>query len=376
MSEETVRYDPAQFRRVLVEDPEKLRPLVSELEAGDAVGVDLEMVQRVERRPGGLQDWVQVLSLIQLASDTLSIVVDPVRCHDLSALQPLMKGTVRKVFLGGGQDAALLERSGVPARNVVDVGEVALALFGRREDGMAALSRRIFGLSLDKTVRRTDWLARPLNPALLTYAHRDAELTLLIYRWFERHYPDVVALHERGELDPVLPASAPRWLREASDRSMIDPLAIALEYDLDPERDGERMSEDVREALRVSEAPRQVNRLLRLAGELGLKPLLTEVVPLLDSKSSLIRASAARAVGLLSEPEVGEPLLEPLKEDPIEDVRKAVEAAQRDLRAPKVVPVEPVEQEDESSLGTGALSALQQLMRQLEDESGEPADRK
>ena len=59
---------------------------------------------------------------------------------------------------------------------------------------MAALSRRIFGLSLDKSVRRTDWMHRPLNPALLAYAYRDAELTLLIYRWFQEHYPEAVAL--------------------------------------------------------------------------------------------------------------------------------------------------------------------------------------
>jgi hypothetical protein len=363
---EAAQYQPGRFRRVFVEEPGHLKPVLQELGAGDAIGVDVEMVQRVERRPGGYQDWVQVLALIQLAADTLSVVVDPVRCRDLSPLRLLMAGPARKVFLGGGQDAALLEGAGIPARNVVDVGEVALAIFGRREDGMAALARRIFGLSLDKTVRRADWLARPLNPALLTYAHRDAELTLLIYRWFQEHYPEALAVHERLELDPGLPPSTPAWLREAYNRPPVEALGVVAEYGLDPARHGSAMAEELRAALALSQAPRQINRLLRLAGELSLASLVPEVVPYLSSPSSLVRGAAARAIGQLAEPEVGEPLLQPLKQDPIEDVRKTAEAALRELMAPRL-PLPETEGEEEPSLDEEALSALQELMRRLEE---------
>ena len=368
MSDATVTYRPAQFRRVLVADAEALRQVTKDLQQADAVGVDLEMVQRVQRQPGGYQQWAHVLALIQVASDTVSAVIDPLRCGDLSPLRPLMAGPIRKVFLGGGQDAALLEGAGIGPRTVVDVGEVALALFGRREDGMAALARRIFGISLDKTVRRADWLARPINPALLTYAHQDAELTVLIYRWFRQHYPDVVELHQRAVLDPPIPDSLPAWLVDALSRPSAELSYLLAEHHLDPERDVEALTADVQRALGLLRAPRQINRMFRVAGELRLVALLPEVLLLLDSRSSLMRASAARAVGLLAEPEEGRAALEPLRNDPIEDVRRAAGAALRDLEAPQQAE-QGEEEADTPSLGGDALSALQRLREQLESDA-------
>src|SRR5947209_16838964 len=149
-----IEYRPERYRRQYVESPESLRRAVSDLTGADAIGVDIEMGQRMIRRPGGVQDWKHILALIQVASDEVSVVVDPLRCSDLSPLAPLLEGEATKVFLGGGQDVALLDAAGIPPVNVADVGEVAYAVFGRREDGMAALSKRILDLSLDKTVRR------------------------------------------------------------------------------------------------------------------------------------------------------------------------------------------------------------------------------
>jgi hypothetical protein len=325
------------------------------------------MGQRIERKPGGLQEWLHLLALIQIATDGLSVVIDPLRCADLSPLRDLMAGTTRKVFLGGGQDVALLERAGLPVRNVVDVGEIALGIFGRREDGMAALAHRIFGISLDKSVRRADWLARPLNAALITYAHRDAELTLLIYRWFLEHYPAATALHERTVLEPELAEDAPLWLRETIRRPASDVLAVAMEHGFRPERDVEAYATDVGAALEVAEAPRQINRLLRIASELGLRPALPRIMRFTASPSSLLRTAAARAIGQLAEMPDGLATLEELKQDPVEDVRKAAESAVRDLRKPRVrekVGSEP--DNDPPALGETTMAALDQLRKQLE----------
>ena len=369
MTEVLWQYDPVAFQRELIVDDRELSAVVARLSPDSAIGVDLEMAQRVERKPGGIQEWKQVLALIQIASHEYSVVIDPVRCRDLTPLKPLLAGKTRKVFLGGGQDAALLEKAGIPARNIVDVGEVALAIFGRRQDGMAALAERIFGISLDKSVRRADWLARPLNPVLLAYAHRDAELTLLIYDWFRLNYPEVSALHEREILDPVLPAVTPAWLKDAFDRAAADAVAVVMEHDLDPARDSGPLAEDVRAALKESCAPRQMSRLLRIAGELGLRDVLPDVLPLVDSPSSVIRGAAARAIGQLADRQTGGPILKQLKADPIDDVKKAAEAGQRDLKAQgKAVPVAEADEEPQSSLGDNALSALRQLMAQMGEE--------
>lgn len=364
MAELVDRYDPKSFRRVFVDKPEQLSAVVAELGRSAAIGIDLEMVQRPRRQPGGLQEWIQVLALIQMASNDLSVVIDPVRCSDLGPLRGLLSGPVRKVFLGGGQDAALLEQHHIPARNVVDVGEIALALFGRRNDGMAALAQRIFGLSLDKTIRRADWMARPINPVLLEYAYRDAELTSLIYEWLQTHYPEATSAHERLELDPVLPESVAEWVREGVRRSAPDLLVVLMERNLDPARDAEELSADLRVALSSSQSPRQLNRVLRVAAELALSDLAGDVVPYLTSASSTVRTAAARALGRVGEPESSIPLLEPLRVDPVEEVRNAADAAIKELRTPREEPAEETE-EDSSSLDGTALASLQRLMEEL-----------
>jgi hypothetical protein len=356
------------FRRVFAASEDALLAVLPELEAGDVVAVDVEMGQRVHRRPGGYQEWIHILALIQLAAGTVSVVVDPLRCSVLP-LRGLMAGNARKVFLGGGQDAALLEKAGIPARNIVDVGEAAYALFGRREDGMAALARRIFDLSLDKTVRRTDWMARPINPTLLAYAHRDAELTLAIFRWFEREHPEILRFHQRRELETSLPAGAPPWLTLCLERSSPDPIAVVMAQGLDPARDADRLADEMRPYLTETDAPRLLNKLLRLAGDLGLSALTPDILPLAESRSSLLRASAARAIGQIADSEVAEPVLFRLKDDPIEDVRKAATAAEHDLRARTKKQKEEdelVEEDEAPSLGGDALSALLQLKERLE----------
>lgn len=96
-----IQYRPECYRREYVESPDALQRAVDDLFGADAVGVDIEMGQRMIRRPGGVQEWKHILALIQLASDEVSVVVDPLRCSDLSPLTPLLGGKTTKVFLGG-----------------------------------------------------------------------------------------------------------------------------------------------------------------------------------------------------------------------------------------------------------------------------------
>ncbi len=361
-------YDPLRFERVHIRTDEALKALAPRFESADAVGIDIEMGQHVERRPGGIQEWTHILALIQIASESLSVLIDPLRCNDLSPLRPLLAGNTRKVFLGGGQDSALLDAAGIPAHNIVDVGEIALAVFGRREDGMAALARRIFDLSLDKSVRRTDWLQRPLNPALLAYAYRDAELTLLIYRWFQEHYPEAVDLHERTLLDARLSDDVAPWILAAlsGNRSGPDPLAVVMEHGFDPSRDRDVLTEDMRLALAETTAPRLVNKLVRVSSDIGLSDLVPRFIELTGSHSSLIRTAAARAIGILGTPESGETTLLKLKDDPVAEVKSAAEAALHDLRAPRQAVTVDEAEEDEPSLDPAAMSALQSLMQSMQ----------
>lgn len=367
MAESTHAYSGGAHRRVFVHDDASLRDVVHDLDHRDALGVDLEMGQRVERRPGGVQEWKHILALIQIASDEVSVVIDPLRCNDLTPLAPLMAGPARKVFLGGGQDVALLAQAGIPAYTIVDVGEVALGIWGRREDGMAALARRMFNVSLDKTVRRADWLVRPLNPALLTYAFQDAELTLMIYRWFQEHHAVELAAHERRELDPPIPPGTPDWLQAVMRRSPSDALLVLPEYNLHPERDADRLTQDIRCVFDHALSPRQTSRLIRIIAELALHDLEPEVIGERASPSSVVRASVARALGAIGQPETSLAVVEELRRDPVEDVRKMAEGAVKDLRKPRKAEASEREEDDaQGSIDQDTMSALQALMRRLE----------
>jgi hypothetical protein len=120
-------------------------------------------------------------------------------------------------------------------------------------------------------------------------------------------------------------------------------------------------------------APRRLNRLVRVAGDLSLRSLLPEVLPFAESPSSLLRASAARSIPKLAEPEAARPILERLAHDPIEDVRKAAEAGQRDLKSAKkrerAADEAALPEEDEGGLSDDAMAALRRLMDELDEGS-------
>ena len=236
------------FRRHFIADDRGLETVVPELQGVDVLAVDIEMGQRMRRKPGGQQEWRHILALIQLAAGDLSLVVDPLRCS-VAPLAKVFAGPARKVLLGGGQDVTMLANAGSPLEHIVDIGEIARSVLGPREDGMAALANRIFGINIDKTVRRTDWMVRPLNPALLAYAHQDAELTLEIYAWLADRYPIEVGYHERRHFDTPLSPDTPEWLRDAVARGQLDIRAIVRERGIDPEAEREHLSAQVLVAL-------------------------------------------------------------------------------------------------------------------------------
>lgn len=365
-SDRVIAYDPERYRRVFVESDDMLKRVVQELHGAEALGVDLEMGQRVERRPGGVQEWKHILALIQIATPELSVVVDPLRCKSLEPLGSLLSSKTRKVFLGGGQDIALLDLAGIPAKHIVDVGEIALSIWGRREDGMAALARRMFGLSLDKTVRRADWLARPLNPALRTYAFQDAELTLLIYTWLRAHYPDEVTYHERPHLDPPFPPSTPAWLEQAMKRQPLEAAGSLTDAGLQIDRDKAHLEDSIRELLRAPLSPRQLSRLLRLVGETQLTGLSDDIVPLFTVHSATVRAAACRAMGVVGDPDSTFEYLERAQLDPSEEVRKAAVSAMKELsQAARAGQVVAVESDEGSWLAPDALAQLQAMKERL-----------
>jgi hypothetical protein len=257
--------------------------------------------------------------------------IDPLRIRDLSALAGVFGSErVLKVFHGIALDRDMLESAGLPPRYIVDLSEVSRSAYGKGEASLAALSRRAFGIGMDKSLQRSDWLHRPISLPMLAYAWRDAELTLALYHWAVANEPDLVALHTSLAARPEIPENTPSWLRlvlNGSRQPLHDLLASA---GLDIDRDSERIVDETRTMLETVQEPFLRGRVIRAAGDLELFELLPELTRSLSAPAANERAAAARALAMLGEREV-EPALQALLNDPTEEVRHAAEWALRVL---------------------------------------------
>lgn len=157
------------------------------------VAVDTEF--HAERR------YVPRLLLVQVAlpgGDTW--VIDPLVPGLLSELAEPLRGTDWIVH-GGQQDMRLLHAAlgGLPSR-VLDTQIGAGLLAPDFPAGFATLVTRWLGIVVDKSATLSDWSRRPLTPAQLDYATRDAELLPPLWDRIEG------ALRAKGRLDACLAA--------------------------------------------------------------------------------------------------------------------------------------------------------------------------
>jgi hypothetical protein len=315
---------PGRHPWIYVERQQHLDALAASLARSDIIALDVEFVQVRARGP---DDPPHRLALLQLAATPGApgaYVIDALRIPDLRALgEPLEDPRILKLFHGIGADARVLRTRNLEARHTLDLEAVSRSIFGQRESGLQTMLLRACGVRLDKSLQRSDWTRRPLTPAMLGYAARDAEMTLVLYTWLRAHYPWAVALHLAPAEQAPLEVAA--WIMPFLEgpRPQRAEWAVAA-AGLDDQR--ERQVRDLRAALATIRRPPQRARVLRLISDLELTELTPDLLPVLDAPASDERAGAARALGRL-QARLAEPALQALLNDPTEDVRDAARAA-------------------------------------------------
>jgi ribonuclease D len=162
------------------------------------LAVDTEFVREGAYRPR--------LALVQIAApgDRLA-VIDPFAAAPLDPLYELLRdrGMV-KILHAARQDLEIFyTRTGSVPGPVFDT-QVAAAFLGYGERiGLAALLKEELGVELDKSETYTDWLARPLSSAQITYAAEDVRNLLALA---ERLEAGLEARARRAWVDEVLEA--------------------------------------------------------------------------------------------------------------------------------------------------------------------------
>ena len=215
-----------------VRDAEGLLDLVEQVRGADFVALDTEFMRE--------RTYYARLCLIQLATDHLEAIVDPLAIEDLGPLLELLADTrMTKVLHAGSQDLEIFCRlAGTVPAPVFDT-QVAATLAGfPTQVGYGALVNEIAGVKLDKSDTFTDWARRPLSGTQIEYALNDV-----------RHLPHIYQeLRTRLEAEGRI-----SWLEPDFDR-MVDPAT----YDAVPE-------EQFRRVKRVASLkPRQLGVLMKV----------------------------------------------------------------------------------------------------------------
>ena len=115
------------------------------------------------------------LCLIQLASDDVAAIVDPLAISDLAPLRELLTDPdVVKVFHAGSQDLEIFYRLFEVATAPIFDSQIAATLAGfPQQVGYGALVKEVMGVTLDKGDTYTDWAKRPLSETQVEYALND-----------------------------------------------------------------------------------------------------------------------------------------------------------------------------------------------------------
>ena len=161
---------------VYVTNVGELRELVSRLRTASVVGIDTEFMRE--------RTYFARLCLVQLGTDDVSAIVDPLAIDDLSPLCDLLGDpAVTKVLHAGSQDLEIFYRiCGLAAAPVFDT-QIAATLAGfPQQVGYGALVQEVFGVKLDKGDSYTDWAKRPLTDTQVEYALNDVRYLPEMYR--------------------------------------------------------------------------------------------------------------------------------------------------------------------------------------------------
>lgn len=170
----------------LIQDPSDLEAALARLRGADRLALDTEFMRERTYHPQ--------LCLVQIATGTDCVLIDPLAGLDLAPLHELLQQRSRlKILHAARQDLEVLLISGGGVPGPLFDTQVAAALLGHpAQIGYAELVARQLGHSIDKGQTRTDWSRRPLTPAQLAYAADDVRHLLVLHSELQ------AALDERG----------------------------------------------------------------------------------------------------------------------------------------------------------------------------------
>lgn len=205
----------------LVQDQKTLRALLDDLDRAHDIAVDTE--------GDSLYSYRERVCLIQVTANERDWLVDPLCGLDLSGLGACMADARKcKVFHDGEYDVLTLKRDhGFAFKNLFDT-RVAAATLGSKTPGLATVLLERFGVSLDKSMQRSNWGQRPLSDKQIRYARLDTHFLIPLMQEqspeLVRTRRDVIVASECLRLEALTPPNRDfdpdEWVRIKGARAM------------------------------------------------------------------------------------------------------------------------------------------------------------
>lgn len=145
--------------------------------------VEKEKVVAVDLEADSMYHYQEKVCLIQIATEKISVVIDPLAIKDLSPLKPFFSNPdIQKIFHGADYDVRSLYRDfKIRINNLFDT-ELASRFIGIKETGLQAVLKMFFNVNVDKKYQKKDWSKRPLPREMMAYASKDVIYLLRLAR--------------------------------------------------------------------------------------------------------------------------------------------------------------------------------------------------
>ena len=164
---------------IVVESTAALEEVVASLVDEPVIGVDTES--------DSFHHYREKVCLIQLSDRTRDIIVDPLKCEDISSLGALLANPDQvKVMHGADYDVVSLKRDfDFDTRGLFDT-LIAARFLNFERVGLADLIESVFGHHIEKKYQRHDWSLRPLKQEHMDYARGDTHFLLALREYLVR----------------------------------------------------------------------------------------------------------------------------------------------------------------------------------------------
>ena len=150
---------------IFVDTQPAFEDLISKLSSQKYISIDTES--------NSLFAYRGRLCLLQIASDNIHAIVDPLKVDISSFETVLADNNIEKIFHSAEADIKTLKLEfNVKIRNIFDV-MLAAKYMGTRKCGLESMVGSYFDVKLDKKFQKANWGARPLSEEMLKYAIGD-----------------------------------------------------------------------------------------------------------------------------------------------------------------------------------------------------------